>query len=143
MLTEDKGSQDQAASGRVGTHALHGTDTRHTGGGARFAPQPVRQPAELSPRGRRQTRNRTAARIASATSSIPTPDRALVGITGRPSRTRLASASIGASSTPTYGARSILLTTSRSHRNSPGPRLRGISPPPATSITNIHQSTRS
>src|SRR6202021_2106227 len=118
-------------------------DIRHAGGGGSFVRQPAPQPAKLQPRCRRQVRNRTAARIASATSLIPTPDRELVAMMGRLARTLLASASIGSSLTPTYGARSILFTTSKSHRNSPGPLLRGISSPPATSITKIHQSTRS
>ena len=67
----------------------------------------------------------------------------MVASTGRPALTRFASASICSSSTPTWGARSILLTTRRSQRSRPGPFLRGISSPPATSMTKIHQSTRS
>ena len=47
----------------------------------------------------------------------------------------------GRRSTPTYGARSVLLTTSRSARSMPGPPLRATSPPPATSRTKIWAST--
>src|SRR5277367_5730790 len=43
--------------------------------------------------------------------------------------------SITSSDAPTYGARSILLITSRSERMIPGPPLRGILSPSATSIT--------
>ncbi len=75
--------------------------------------------------------------------AMPSPVRALVARIGRPSRTARASASMASRSTPTNGARSVLLTTSKSQRSTPGPRLRGMSSPPATSITKIHQSTRS
>ena len=40
-----------------------------------------------------------------------------------------------ARSAPTYDARSVLLTTSSPQRIRPGPRLRGILSPPATSMT--------
>ena len=39
------------------------------------------------------------------------------------------------SEAPTIGAKSILLITKRSERVMPGPPLRGIFSPPATSIT--------
>ena len=61
--------------------------------------------------------------------------------TGRPSRACSASWTIRGTSTPTYGARSVLLTTSRSARSMPGPPLRATSPPPATSSTKIWTST--
>ncbi len=61
---------------------------------------------------------------------------------GRPSRAADASATIRATSTPTCGARSVLLTSSRSARAMPGPPLRATSPPPATSRTKICASTR-
>ena len=62
--------------------------------------------------------------------------------TARPSRAASASATICVTSTPTYGARSVLLTTRRSARPMPGPPLRATSPPPATSRTKICASTR-
>ena len=46
-----------------------------------------------------------------------------------------ASRSITSSEAPTIGARSILLMTSRSERVMPGPPLRGILSPAATSMT--------
>ena len=45
-------------------------------------------------------------------------------------------------SAPTIGARSVLLTTSRSEKVTPGPPLRGTLSPPATSMTKICTSTR-
>ena len=51
-------------------------------------------------------------------------------------------ATICSTSEPTYGARSVLLITSRSARAIPGPPLRGMSSPPATSITKICTSAR-
>ena len=59
---------------------------------------------------------------------------AVAGRAGRRERIR-------STSTPTYGARSVLLTTSRSARSMPGPPLRATSPPPATSSTKIWTST--
>jgi glycosyltransferase involved in cell wall biosynthesis len=59
----------------------------------------------------------------------------LVKHQGRPGRMRSVSACITARLAPTNGARSILLITSRSERVMPGPPLRGILSPAATSIT--------
>jgi hypothetical protein len=56
---------------------------------------------------------------------------------------RRASRSITSRDAPTKGARSILLITSRSERVMPGPPLRGILSPPATSITWIETSSGS
>src|SRR5699024_9092904 len=61
--------------------------------------------------------------------------------TGSSPRTARASVTIRSGSTPTCGARSVLLTTSRSARSTPGPPLRATSPPPATSIQKICAST--
>jgi len=55
----------------------------------------------------------------------------------------LASLAITAKSAPTNGARSILLITKRSDLVMPGPPLRGILSPAATSITKIVMSTNS
>ncbi len=63
-------------------------------------------------------------------------------ITVRPSRACSASRTICSTSTPTYGARSVLLTISTSARAMPGPPLRATSPPPATSSTKNWASTR-
>ncbi len=48
---------------------------------------------------------------------------------------RLASVAMTSSEAPTSGARSILLITSRSALVMPGPPLRGIFSPAATSMT--------
>ena len=50
-------------------------------------------------------------------------------------RMRVVSACITFRSAPTYGARSVLLMTKRSLLVMPGPPLRGIFSPAATSIT--------
>src|ERR687885_736926 len=67
--------------------------------------------------------------------STPSPLRRLLKTTGRSPRARPASRSITSSDAPTCGARSILLMTRRSERAIPGPPLRGILSPAATSIT--------
>src|ERR1700730_15894187 len=59
----------------------------------------------------------------------------LVMTNSRSPRILRASVSIFSSDAPTYGARSILLITSRSERVMPGPPLEGILSPAATSIT--------
>ena len=59
-----------------------------------------------------------------AISSTPLPSRILVKTKGRCPRIFLASRSITSSEAPTYGARSVLLMTSRSERVMPGPPLR-------------------
>jgi len=70
-----------------------------------------------------------------ATVPAPSPTFRLVNTKGRSPRMRLASRSITSSEAPTMGARSILLITSRSDLVMPGPPLRGILSPAATSIT--------
>src|SRR5215813_4362950 len=67
--------------------------------------------------------------------STPSPARRLLNTKGRVPRMRLASRSMTASEAPTWGARSILLITSRSERVMPGPPLDGILSPAATSMT--------
>ena len=64
--------------------------------------------------------------------STPSPARRLLNTKGRVPRMRLASRSMTASEAPTWGARSILLITSRSERVMPGPPLDGILSPAAT-----------
>ena len=59
----------------------------------------------------------------------------LVKTKGRSPRIFFASRSITSSEAPTIGARSILLMTSRSELVMPGPPLRGILSPAATSMT--------
>ena len=56
---------------------------------------------------------------------------------GSPPRRAVASRASRSTSEPTNGARSVLLMTSRSARAIPGPPLRGMSSPPATSMTKI------
>ena len=67
--------------------------------------------------------------------SSPCPVLRLVNTNGRSPRIFFASRSITSSEAPTMGARSILLMTSRSDLVMPGPPLRGILSPAATSIT--------
>ena len=67
--------------------------------------------------------------------SRPWPVFRLVNTNGRSPRIFFASRSITSSEAPTIGARSILLMTSRSLLVMPGPPLRGILSPAATSIT--------
>ncbi len=67
--------------------------------------------------------------------STPSPARTQVKTNGRSPRILRASRSITSSDAPTCGARSVLLMTSRSERVIPGPPLRGILSPPATSMT--------
>jgi hypothetical protein len=68
--------------------------------------------------------------------SMPSPVLQLLSSTGRPRRTSFASFTIKSTLAPTKGARSVLLMTSRSERMMPRSRLRGMSSPPAVSITN-------
>ena len=65
----------------------------------------------------------------------PSPAFRLVKVHGRSPRMRLVSRSITSSDAPTYGARSVLLITRKSDLVIPGPPLRGIFSPSATSIT--------
>jgi uncharacterized protein len=67
--------------------------------------------------------------------SSPWPVFRLLNTNGRSPRIFRASRSITSSEAPTRGARSILLMTSRSLFVMPGPPLRGILSPAATSIT--------
>ena len=68
-------------------------------------------------------------------SSTPSPVLRFVNTNGRSPRMPAGVALHHPRSAPTYGARSILLMTSRSERMMPGPPLRGIFSPSATSIT--------
>src|ERR1700722_17079798 len=67
--------------------------------------------------------------------SSPTASRRFVNTNGRSPRIFRESRSITSSEAPTYGARSILFITRRFERVIPGPPLRGILSPSATSIT--------
>ena len=67
----------------------------------------------------------------------------LVKIKGLVPRIFIESLSITFKSAPTKGAKSILLMTSKSDLVIPGPPLRGILSPSATSITKIVASTSS
>ena len=66
-----------------------------------------------------------------------TSSRSEIAATGRPPRRSDASRTIRSTSEPTKGARSVLLIASRSARAMPGPPLRGMSSPAATSMTKI------
>src|SRR3989442_1565595 len=79
--------------------------------------------------------SRRSWRIHERTASARSPVLRFVKTKGRPPRIRRASRSMTARSAPTWGARSILLMTSRSERVMPGPPLRGIFSPSATSMT--------
>ncbi|MNR43695.1 hypothetical protein D3C85_1623420 [compost metagenome] len=68
-------------------------------------------------------------------SSRPCPVFWLLKTNGLPLRMRVVSLSIRVSDAPTNGARSILLITSRSDLQIPGPPLRGNLSPAETSIT--------
>src|SRR5579862_1917968 len=70
-----------------------------------------------------------------AISSTPLPRRKLLKMKGRAPRMRLVSRSMLSSEAPTWGARSILLITSKSERVMPGPPFDGIFSPAATSMT--------
>jgi hypothetical protein len=65
----------------------------------------------------------------------PCPVFMLLKTKGRSPRMRRLSRSITSSEAPTSGARSVLLITSRSDLVIPGPPLRGILSPAATSMT--------
>src|SRR6185437_4122271 len=67
--------------------------------------------------------------------SAPSPVCILAKTKGRLPRIFLASRSMTSNEAPTWGARSILLITSRSERVMPGPPFDGIFSPAATSIT--------
>src|SRR5262249_57866863 len=69
------------------------------------------------------------------TSGNPCPVFRLVNTNGRSPRILRASRSMTSSEAPTIGAKSILLITSRSDLVIPGPPLRGILSPAATSMT--------
>ena len=71
----------------------------------------------------------------STTDCVPSPRRRSVKTKGRLPRAFRASCSMPSRSTPTCGARSALLMTSRSERVIAGPPLRGMSPPWQTEIT--------
>src|SRR5262249_5443351 len=75
--------------------------------------------------------NSSSRRIQATTWSSPWPVFRLVNTNGRSPRMRRASRAMTPRSAPTYGARSILLMTSRSDRVTPGPPLRGTLSPPA------------
>src|SRR5581483_12379447 len=116
----------------------HVAAARHHGArAATFEAQPEEAVASDARRRRDHTgagsnrSRRTQSRIA----STPSPLRRFVKTNGRSPRWRRASRAITARSAPTWGARSILLMTSRSERRIPGPPLRGIFSPSATSIT--------
>ena len=66
-----------------------------------------------------------------------TSSRSEIAATGSSPRRSLASRTMRSTSEPTKGARSVLLIVSRSARAMPGPPLRGMSSPAATSITKI------
>jgi hypothetical protein len=68
-------------------------------------------------------------------SASPCPVFMLLKTNGRSPRILRLSRSITSSEAPTIGARSVLLITSRSDRVIPGPPLRGILSPAATSMT--------
>ena len=68
-------------------------------------------------------------------SRSPCPVFRLLNRKGRAPRIFRASRSITSRLAPTWGARSILLMTSRSERVMPGPPLRGILSPAETSMT--------
>src|SRR6185436_9680683 len=75
--------------------------------------------------------------------SRPWPVFRLENTNGRAPRIFFASCAITSSDAPTMGARSILLITSRSDLTMPGPPLRGILSPAATSITYSVRSDNS
>jgi hypothetical protein len=75
--------------------------------------------------------------------STPRPLFKFVKTNGRFARIHTLSASITPRLAPKTGAKSILLITSRSERVIPGPPLRGIFSPSATSITYIVKSANS
>src|SRR5262249_17386886 len=95
--------------------------------------------ADGRPRGRQ--RHAAAAFAATArwtrrrTTASPSPVKQFVKTNGRSARAARASRSMTCRSARTCGARSVLLITSRSEWVMPGPRLRGILSPSATSIT--------
>ena len=112
---------------------------------AKPGPPPASSTTELGPRPparRFKPRNRTAADIASATGWIPTRARRLVATpAGRRARARLppASARVGAD----VGRQIDLVDNQQVAAHQAWAFLRGMSSPPATSMTNIHESTRS
>ena len=81
--------------------------------------------------------------IHSTTLSTFSSPRMLVNWNGRSPRIFFESRSMTSRLAPTYGARSILLMTSRSDLVIPGPPFLGILSPSATSITKIVASTSS
>src|SRR5678815_3159910 len=78
--------------------------------------------------------NKSSCRIHEITASTPSCFLRFVKTYGREPRIMRESRSMTARSAPTKGARSVLLITRRSERVMPGPPLRGILSPPATSI---------
>jgi len=82
------------------------------------------------PRARPTHANSTSRSTCSRTASIPSPSLQLVKTNGSSPRTAFVSSSITCRSASTCGARSVLLTTSRSACMTPGPRLRGCPRPP-------------
>ena len=87
-------------------------------------------------------RARTCSRTHSATDAAVGSSRSEISRVGFPPRTAAESRRMTSRSAPTIGARSVLLTTSRSAAVTPGPPLRGTLSPPATSMTNTCTSTR-
>src|SRR5215468_3891150 len=71
----------------------------------------------------RERPNRTASEMRSATASMPSPVWQLVSNTGRSALTARASHTMRSRSARTYGAKSVLLITSRSQRTTPSPLL--------------------
>src|SRR5207249_10374261 len=78
---------------------------------------------------------RSSLRISSTSAEIPSPVRQLVNRNGLSPRMSFESCAISSRLAPTYGARSILLMTRMSDCVMPGPFLRGILSPAATSMT--------
>src|SRR5580704_220568 len=96
---------------------------------------PVATDGDCHPRSQPAGHSPPWATMKSTTRSRPSPVFRLVKTNGRSPRMRLASRSITSRLAPTKGARSILLMTSKSERVMPGPPLRGILSPAATSMT--------
>ncbi len=112
---------------------------------ATLDPRPPVRPRRRS--GRRSASRRPGRRGAArapTTSTGPADGSSVseISTVGRSPRTAAASRRITSRSAPTIGARSVLLTTNRSEKVTPGPPLRGTLSPPATSTTKICTSTR-
>src|SRR6202011_5228679 len=88
-----------------------------------------------------QTLTRSCSRTQASTGRAVGSSVSEINVKGRFCLTAAASRRITSRSAPTSGARSVLLTTSRSEYVTPGPPLRGTLSPPATSMTKICTST--